>query len=430
MLPNIDDIKLVIELEYWRSISTSKEAADFRDYLSKYPDGQFASLAKRRLTDLSVQEHSEDPPAQGAGVDQPEAVAIALPKQRTPTLSEASDMPPPESELAEARAEEQTRLAKGVLDTTRHAQSPAGGEAEVPPVQFLEPPLTKSHETKRIKTFELPTRLPEQTLILGATKSDPGRDEPLSQLAERETSEPMESSAADPASAQPPVAKPAPVEGMAFSPKTRAAAPASGLPTDPEEAESVDPKEIQLARAVSDDLAAQLSRKDVRDLQARLNILGHSAGLVDGLVGRRTRLAIAAFARDVGLGPKREFTNGVVCALKMRVSKAELTTYYARLSAKQKARRAKQGAPAPAPSTTDVARTAPAQQMPEAGELRPFVPQEPAAKLATPQPAKEEATPAPKAVPTAKPKTAPQPTTPRRRELFYIEDRGGGGGGA
>lgn len=39
----------VIELTYWDSIKNSKDIADFKAYLEKYPDGQFAALAKNRI---------------------------------------------------------------------------------------------------------------------------------------------------------------------------------------------------------------------------------------------------------------------------------------------------------------------------------------------------------------------------------------------
>lgn len=36
------------ELSYWNSIQNSTDPEDFKDYLSKYPNGQFASIARRR----------------------------------------------------------------------------------------------------------------------------------------------------------------------------------------------------------------------------------------------------------------------------------------------------------------------------------------------------------------------------------------------
>jgi len=44
----------VIELSYWETIKNSTSADDFRSYLEKYPDGQFAALAKNRIKNLEV----------------------------------------------------------------------------------------------------------------------------------------------------------------------------------------------------------------------------------------------------------------------------------------------------------------------------------------------------------------------------------------
>lgn len=43
----------VIEVEFWSSIKNSSDLEDFREYLSRYPDGQFASIAKRRIAAAS-----------------------------------------------------------------------------------------------------------------------------------------------------------------------------------------------------------------------------------------------------------------------------------------------------------------------------------------------------------------------------------------
>jgi uncharacterized caspase-like protein len=42
------------ELSYWESIKSSTSADDFNSYLAKYPEGQFASLAKNRIKNLEV----------------------------------------------------------------------------------------------------------------------------------------------------------------------------------------------------------------------------------------------------------------------------------------------------------------------------------------------------------------------------------------
>lgn len=42
-----------IELEFWSSIKNSNDPADFKEYLSRYPNGQFASIAQRRVAAVS-----------------------------------------------------------------------------------------------------------------------------------------------------------------------------------------------------------------------------------------------------------------------------------------------------------------------------------------------------------------------------------------
>jgi uncharacterized caspase-like protein len=42
------------EVVFWQSIKDSKNAADFRDYLKRWPNGLFADLARRRLADLEA----------------------------------------------------------------------------------------------------------------------------------------------------------------------------------------------------------------------------------------------------------------------------------------------------------------------------------------------------------------------------------------
>lgn len=48
--PRFDDRAL--ELAFWETIKDSDNPADYRDYLARYPDGVFASLAKRKLGSL------------------------------------------------------------------------------------------------------------------------------------------------------------------------------------------------------------------------------------------------------------------------------------------------------------------------------------------------------------------------------------------
>jgi hypothetical protein len=43
-----------IELTFWQAIEDSDNAEDFADYLNRYPDGTFASIANRRIETLTV----------------------------------------------------------------------------------------------------------------------------------------------------------------------------------------------------------------------------------------------------------------------------------------------------------------------------------------------------------------------------------------
>ena len=45
---------LAFELSYWETIKNSTNADDFKAYLEKYPNGQFASLAKNRINSLDA----------------------------------------------------------------------------------------------------------------------------------------------------------------------------------------------------------------------------------------------------------------------------------------------------------------------------------------------------------------------------------------
>lgn len=83
-----------VELSFWDSIKDSKQADDFKDYLAKYPSGQFAGLASRRIAALSqapaapqsVTRSSEATPAPAAPAYAPQQVAMAAPSN-APTMA-------------------------------------------------------------------------------------------------------------------------------------------------------------------------------------------------------------------------------------------------------------------------------------------------------------------------------------------------------
>ena len=51
------DAKLQADIVFWQSIVDSEDPRDFRDYLEQFPDGQFVTLAHRRLS------HAKDQPS-------------------------------------------------------------------------------------------------------------------------------------------------------------------------------------------------------------------------------------------------------------------------------------------------------------------------------------------------------------------------------
>jgi uncharacterized caspase-like protein len=80
-----------IELSFWDSIKDSKQPEDYQDYLSKYPNGQFAQLATRRVaamktTSLSRGSETVQPPV----TNTPAQASVASPKAPSDAPSIAS----------------------------------------------------------------------------------------------------------------------------------------------------------------------------------------------------------------------------------------------------------------------------------------------------------------------------------------------------
>ena len=76
-----------VELSFWESIKDSKQPDDFRDYLAKYPNGQFAGLASRRVATLSqgpaVTRDSAQPVVTQAPAPAPMPVPSAAPSRES-----------------------------------------------------------------------------------------------------------------------------------------------------------------------------------------------------------------------------------------------------------------------------------------------------------------------------------------------------------
>ena len=84
-----------VELSFWDSIKNSKQVEDYQDYLGKYPNGQFAALATRRVAAMSktVSRSSDSTPAPAAASAPPAPYATAS----APTQIAMGLAPPPPS---------------------------------------------------------------------------------------------------------------------------------------------------------------------------------------------------------------------------------------------------------------------------------------------------------------------------------------------
>lgn len=84
--PTTDEAKVddaaANERTFWETIRSSNEAADFQAYLEKYPNGEFAALARIRLRRLEAEKAA--------------AAATPTPSQPTPTQAVVAPTPTPE----------------------------------------------------------------------------------------------------------------------------------------------------------------------------------------------------------------------------------------------------------------------------------------------------------------------------------------------
>ncbi|WP_425093040.1 caspase family protein [Tropicimonas sp. S265A] len=150
---------------------------------------------------------------------------------------------------------------------------------------------------------------------------------------------------------------PAPVPQPAPEPETEVAAlPPVDLPVQ----RLLDPEPVELSRA------------EARDLQARLNILGHDAGVEDGLVGARTRAAVLDYRSQNGLGGLDLIDEFLLDSIALAVPEAQVREHRRKAEAAAEARRAAAAAArrAAQPSTPRAPARAPAQA-PAAEPARP-----------------------------------------------------------
>jgi len=76
-------LKAELELEYWKSIRDSRNADRFREYLHKYPGGEFVGIAKDKLAELESGTASLKPPLP-TPASSPQPVAAVNSRSSTP----------------------------------------------------------------------------------------------------------------------------------------------------------------------------------------------------------------------------------------------------------------------------------------------------------------------------------------------------------
>jgi uncharacterized caspase-like protein len=133
------------EYSYWETIKNSSSADDFKAYLTKYPEGQFADLAKNRVKSLDGAAKATNPPPTSSGSDTTTEVAFwdfiktssnvedfqaYLKKYPNGAFAELANIRVRALETAikdKEKAEEAKRVAKGSLEgTTWRGASPGG----------------------------------------------------------------------------------------------------------------------------------------------------------------------------------------------------------------------------------------------------------------------------------------------------------------
>jgi Caspase domain len=75
-----------IDLEYWRAIQGSKNRADYESYLARFPDGQFAEIARSRIAALNVPAPPPEPPRVKAPA--PASTATPAPAKSHPSVAQ------------------------------------------------------------------------------------------------------------------------------------------------------------------------------------------------------------------------------------------------------------------------------------------------------------------------------------------------------
>ena len=139
------DVTLGIEREFWASVRESNRPEDIRAYLDKYPNGNFAALARNRLDALVRPARAEPPPVPQpvqAAKPVPEPVKVAAadpPKAAPPEAPKTVPAEPPKPTPAEKLAAADPGVAAMRPADRLTAPAPQGNVPPAPAGQKPDP---------------------------------------------------------------------------------------------------------------------------------------------------------------------------------------------------------------------------------------------------------------------------------------------------
>jgi tetratricopeptide (TPR) repeat protein len=158
---------LAVELSFWDSIKNSSDPAEYNAYLKKYPDGQFAELARIRLRALEDKKNATG--AQTA--ERPQEIG---PTQPTPTPEQAAsnDAPPTSSAPTSAASPSSQPVGQPISSAPPTEAKPSSA----PPVTArpVEPvsPVTLEETVDWIRRY-FPTKFSYQATTPGDASNAP-----------------------------------------------------------------------------------------------------------------------------------------------------------------------------------------------------------------------------------------------------------------
>lgn len=372
------------EVAFWETVQRNGSIRAYESYLRRYPEGTFRDLAELEIDRLRAEEEARarlaaTPPA--VREEAPKAIAPVEVALADRALSTPGTGPVRSAPAAPAAP----RLPAG---TAPEARPVAPAPAEAPP-----PRKPADHA-------------PDAAATTAATPApDPATTAPPAPAAPRlpVTLSPAPAAATPAAPGAKTVTAPETAPGTAAAPEPPAASPGA-TPAAPETAAL--PPRPETPEAAPDPAAAEaaigLTRDGRRQVQQRLNLAGFRAGTPDGVFGRATRAAIAAWQAARGHAATG-FLDVAQHAALLRETEAAQAKATAEEAERARARtRPAEPAPAQArPATQGPSATRPATPAP--GQTRP----------ATAAPAQTRpATPAPTTPPAASPPAMPRPAAP------------------